>query len=597
MANDEIRCRSHTCGALRVSDTGSEVRLAGWVANRRDLGGVIFVDLRDRYGVTQIVFHPEAGEDLCRRASRLRLESVIAVKGKTAARPEDMVRHERATGGIEVYARELELLNDCRELPFMIRDDIDASDETRLRYRYLDLRRPAMQRNLMIRHRIARTVRRFFEERDFLEIETPMLMKSTPEGARDYLVPSRIHRGAFYALPQSPQTYKQLLMIAGFDRYFQIVKCFRDEDLRADRQPEFTQIDVEMSFISEEDIIGVIEKLVAEVFRQVLDISLPLPFPRIAYDDALLTYGSDSPDMRFGMEIQDISGLAADSGFKVFESAVAAGGAVRGIKLEQAGPLSRKQVDLLTEKVKTFGAGGLVVIQMKEDGPSSPAAKFLKPGVLDAVTAAFSARNGDAVCIVADTSAVCAASLGSLRTGLAAERGLVPAGVFSPVWVLDFPLLERDEDEGRYTAMHHPFTAPREDHLDLLDSDPGAVRARAYDLVLNGSEIAGGSIRNHTRDVQKKVFRTLGIDDAAAEQKFGFLLKAMEYGAPPHGGIAFGLDRLTALIAGETSIREVIAFPKTTSAFSLMDGAPSDVEAAQLEELGLSIIKNKHRTE
>lgn len=591
MTKKESRSRSHTCGELRKADKGKNVTLMGWVMNHRDLGGVVFIDLRDRYGITQVVFRPEEDQELAERAAKLHMESVISVEGIVGLRPADMMRQGLDTGEIEVEARRLELLNDCRELPFMIRDENDASDETRLKYRYLDLRRPVMQKNIMLRHRISQTVRRYFDGLGFVEIETPMLMKSTPEGARDYLVPSRIHKGCFYALPQSPQTYKQLLMVAGFDRYFQIVKCFRDEDLRADRQPEFTQIDVEMSFIDEEGIIGIIEKLMAAVFREAAGIDLALPFPRIGYDAAMLTYGNDSPDLRYDMKIRELNDLVSDSGFKVFDGTVAAQGAVRGFKLEQCGPLSRKQVDELTEYVRGLGAKGLVVIQMKEEGAASPILKFLKPGVGEALTSGFRMKTGDALFIVADSPAVTAAALGGLRKHCASAFDRIPQGVFKPVWVLDFPLLDWDEAEQRFTAMHHPFTSPKSEDIGNLESDPGSVRARAYDLVLNGSEVAGGSIRNFRRDVQELLFRTLGIDAETAERKFGFLMRALEFGAPPHGGIAFGLDRLVTLIAGETSIREVIAFPKTTSAFSLMDESPSQVEENQLRELGITILK------
>ena len=590
--------RSHHCGALGIDHVGQTVILMGWVANHRDLGGVVFVDLRDREGITQVVFHPETDAKLAEAASRLKMETVVAVKGRVDARPDNMVNAQMATGQIEVAALELQVLNESKTLPFLIRDDVDASDELRLKYRYLDLRRPEMQWNLIIRHRTAQCTRRFFDGEGFIEVETPTLMKSTPEGARDYLVPSRIHKGRFYALPQSPQTYKQLLMVSGFDRYFQIVKCFRDEDLRADRQPEFTQIDVEMSFIDEAIIMDTVERLMVRIFDEVLGIPLTAPFPRLSYAEAMARYGVDRPDLRFGMEIYDLGDLAANSGFKVFDDTLASGGKVRGLKLTGGAPLSRKQVDVFTEAVKPHGAKGLVVIQVKEEGIVSPIAKFVAPELLEAICKRLDAKLGDVVFIVADTEKICCAALGFLRNHLAAEYQLADPKSFVPCWVLDFPLLEWDEEARRFVAMHHPFTQPKAEDLDKLTSDPGSVRARAYDLVLNGSEIAGGSIRNYRRDVQSQLFQALGIDAATAEAKFGHLLEALECGAPPHGGIAFGLDRLVMFLAGQSSIREVIAFPKTTSALSLMDHAPSEVDPHQLEELGLSLLpKGKESAE
>jgi len=585
--------RSHTCGALRKSDDGQTVILMGWVASHRDLGGVIFVDLRDRYGITQAVFHPETDAEMAAAASRLKMETVIAVEGRVDARPENMVNAKMDTGAIELNVQSLRVLNESKTLPFLIRDDIDASDELRLKYRYLDLRRPCVQNNMMIRHKTAQSVRRYFDEQQFIEVETPTLMKSTPEGARDYLVPSRVHKGRFYALPQSPQTYKQLLMVAGYDRYFQIVKCFRDEDLRADRQPEFTQIDVEMSFVNEDDIMHIIEGLMRRIFDEVLGVEITAPFRRMPYDEAMAKYGVDKPDLRYGMEIEDVSDLVSDSGFKVFDGTVASGGRVRGLKLEGGAPLSRKQVDQLTDAVKPYGARGLVVIQVKEEGIASPIAKFVSADLLAALCERFGAVTGDVLFLVADQDAVCSSALGFLRTHLADLHNLADANTYVPCWVTDFPLFEYDEEAKRYVAMHHPFTQPKSEDVDLLKSDPGKARARAYDLVLNGSEIAGGSIRNYRSDVQAEMFEALGIDAETAGSKFGFLLEALECGAPPHGGIAFGLDRLVMFLAGETSIREVIAFPKTTSALSLMDQAPSEVDRRQLEELGLSLRPRK----
>ena len=581
--------RTHTCGQLNQGDAGKAVTLVGWVASQRDHGGVIFIDLRDRYGITQVVFHPEGDAAALDAARKLRFEWVACIRGKVTIRPAAMVNPKLPTGQIEVEGQACEILNESKPLPFPIKDPCDALDETRLKYRYLDLRRPQMQRNLILRHKAAMKVRNYFDGLGFLDIETPTLMKSTPEGARDYLVPSRIYNGRFYALPQSPQIYKQTLMISGFDRYFQIVRCFRDEDLRADRQPEFTQIDVEMSFVAEDEVMSVMEGLTRLLFRDFLNVELTDPFPRMSYSEALAKYGIDRPDLRFGMEIHDLSAAASASGFKIFREATDAGGSVRGIRLESAGPLSRKQTDELTDFVRGLGAKGLVVLQKTADGLASPIAKFVTPEFLQSVDSEFGLKPGDAVFLVADAARVCGEALGGLRKKLASDRGLIQRRRFEPVWVVDFPLLEWNEEEKRYAAMHHPFTAPKEEDIPLLASNPGKVRARAYDLVLNGSEIAGGSIRNHRRSTQEALFRVLGMDRVSAEKKFGFLLEALEFGAPPHGGIAFGFDRLVALLVGEESIREVIAFPKTTSALSIMDGCPSEVSEEQLKELGLKL--------
>ena len=581
--------RTHTCGELRKSHVGQSVVLLGWVAGQRDHGGVIFIDVRDRWGITQVVVHPEAGERIYELAKKLKGESVIGVRGEVCARPESMVNPKMATGEIEIFATELEVFNESKPLPFPIKDPCTATDETRLRYRYLDLRRPSMQANLLLRHRASMLVRQYFDRHEFVEIETPFLMKSTPEGARDYLVPSRIHKGKFYALPQSPQTYKQILMVAGFDRYFQIVRCFRDEDLRADRQPEFTQIDVEMSFVTEEDIFSLIEGLMVLLFKNLMQIELPQPFPRLSYDEAMKKYGTDRPDLRFGMEIVDVSSDASQCGFQIFQEVVQKGGKVRGIKLEKAGPLSRKQIEEITQQAKSLGAKGIVPLQCTENGIDSPISKWVSSDFLGQLGNAFSVKPGDCVFLVADTETVCQSVLGELRKSLAIQWGKIDSTLFTPVWVVDFPLFEWDSEEKRYVAMHHPFTSPQEKDLPFLESDPGKVRARAYDLVINGYEIAGGSIRNHRKWVQERIFRILGLDSATAEKKFGFLLEALEFGAPPHGGIAVGYDRLIMLLAKEESIREVIAFPKTTSAVSLMDGSPSEVDEAQLKELGIRI--------
>jgi aspartyl-tRNA synthetase len=585
--------RTHTCGQLGKQDCGKTVTLCGWVANHRDHGGVIFIDLRDRWGITQVVFRPKNGEELNELARRLKMESVIGVKGEVLLRPKDMMNPKLSTGNVEVMAIKLEVFNEAKTLPFLIKDPCDATEELRFKYRYLDIRRPSMQRNLLLRHRVYRVVRSFFNEEGFVEVETPFLMKSTPEGARDYIVPSRIHKGKFYALPQSPQTYKQLLMVSGYDRYFQIVRCFRDEDLRADRQPEFTQIDVEMSFVEEDDVLTTVEGLMVQLFQETLDRKLKVPFLRISYDEAMGKYGTDRPDLRFGMEIADVTEIAAKSGFRIFEETVKKGGKVRGIRMERGGLLSRKQIDLLTEYVQHFGAKGLVTIHKKAEEAVSQISKFVTPEMLDQICQKLNATAGDVIFLIAGEEEMCCEALGNLRKKLALDSGLIDKGTFVPVWIVDFPLLEWSAAEGRYMARHHPFTSPREEDVHLLDSAPERVRARAYDLVLNGSEIAGGSIRNHRRSFQERIFRVLGIDEATAERKFGFLMEALECGAPPHGGIAFGFDRLVMLLAGEESIREVIAFPKTTSALSLMDGSPSEVDQAQLKELGLKIDVKK----
>lgn len=589
MADDGKWRRSHTCGELGAHNTGTNVTLTGWVAGHRDHGGMIFLDLRDRYGVTQVIFNPESDEDLTGRARALKMESVIGVRGTVRPRPAGMVNREMATGSIEVAARELVLFNASKTLPFLIKDPCEAMDELRLKYRYLDLRRPHMQRNLIIRHRMAQIARSFFDRNGFIEIETPFFMKSTPEGARDFLVPSRLHKGHFYALPQSPQMYKQILMVSGFDRYFQIVRCFRDEDLRADRQLEFTQIDVEMSFIGEEDIIGLVESLMDELFRGILSLDIPKPYPRMTWQEAMDSYGTDRPDLRYGMKIVDITSLAAPSGFRVFSEAAEAGGAVKALCWSGGGEVTRKQADSYMETVKQEGAAGLAVVQVRQDQYVSPLSKFVTEERLREIAGALSAQAGDVLFIVAGEKQLCSTALGSLRARIASEQGWCKPGLFAPVWIVDFPLLEYSDEEKRYVARHHPFTSVKEEDRGLLAVSPEKARARAYDLVLNGSELAGGSIRNHDRTMQETLFTILGLDPETAMRKFGFLLEALETGAPPHGGIAFGFDRMVMLFAGESSIREVIAFPKTTSGLCLMDGSPAPVDSGQLEELGLRL--------
>ena len=581
--------RSATCGELRKNNVGTTVTLTGWVDKRRDLGGLIFVDLRDRYGKTQIVFSPERHEGAYEIAKSLRSEYVLSATGVVRTRPEETINPEVITGEIEVDIHEVAILNKSETPPFPMDDYGDVNEDLRLKYRYLDLRRPSAQNNLIVRHRAYQVTRRYFDQKGFLEIETPILMKSTPEGARDFLVPSRLHHGKFYALPQSPQTYKQILMVSGFDRYFQIVKCFRDEDLRADRQPEFTQIDVEMSFVDEEDIQQITEGAIVDIFKTVLNTDVPQPFPRITYNEAMERFGSDKPDARFGLEIKNCSEIAQNSGFRVFSDVVKKNGIVAGINVPGLASYTRSQLDILTDYVKSLGAGGLVYLRVNTDKIECSASKFISEDESNAIAKKFEAKPGDLILLISGTWQKALTILGTLRLEMAQRLHLIPEGKWNFLWVTDFPLLEFSEEEKRFVAVHHPFTAPKPEDVPLLETDPGKARARAYDLVLNGNEIAGGSIRIHTQDVQSKMFGLMGIDTEEAQRKFGFLLDAFKYGAPPHGGIAFGFDRIIMLMTGSKSIREVIAFPKTASGMSLMDEAPSAVDQKQLDELHIKI--------
>jgi len=581
--------RSHACGELRAEHAGQTVTLMGWAHRRRDHGGLIFVDLRDRTGLTQCVFDPVTSGQGHQRAEGIRSEFVLAVRGVVAPRPAGTDNPRLATGAVEVHVRELKILNESRALPFPIEDDVDVDELTRLTYRYLDLRRPSMYRNFAIRDGICRATRAYLHRHGFLEVETPFLIRTTPEGARDFLVPSRLNRGSFYALAQSPQLFKQLLMVAGFERYFQIVRCFRDEDLRKDRQPEFTQIDIETSFLDRDDVLALMEGLVAEILHTVRGIEVPRPFPRLSFAEAMERFGSDKPDLRFGMELVDVTELFRGGDFHAFAQLTAAGGVVKALRVPGAGGLSRKEGDDLVATAKTWGAKGLVWVKVTAEGFQSPVSKFLD-GIRPALTHALAAEPGDLLLLVGDSRAVAATVLGRFRLELAQRHGLIPSDRFALLWIVDFPSFEWSEDERRWQAVHHPFTAPRDEDVPLLESQPGAVLAKAYDLVLNGQEAAGGSIRIHQQAVQQRVFELLGIDKAEARAKFGFLLDALEFGAPPMGGIAFGLDRLSAVLAGEESIRDVIAFPKTQKGVDPMTDAPAPASAAQLRDLGIMVV-------
>ena len=581
--------RTNNCGELRKNDEGKEVQLAGWVSRRRDHGGLIFVDMRDRSGIVQIVFDAaEMGADFS-KAETLRNEFVIGIRGKVRARSAETVNPKMATGEIEIVTSELRILNKAKTPPFYIQDGVDVDENVRLRYRYLDLRRPEMQQNIMLRHRVTKIMRDYLDENGFLEIETPMLCRSTPEGARDFLVPSRLNPGQFYALPQSPQIFKQLLMVSGFEKYFQIVRCFRDEDLRADRQPEFTQLDIETSFLNQDDIITLMEGLIKKIFESTLDVKVETPFKRMSWQEAMDRFGTDKPDLRFGMELQDISEYVKGSDFKVFTSVLESGGQIKVIKVDDYANIPRKELDGLVEYVKTYGAKGLAWIQYAEEGIKSPFKKFYSDETFEQIKKATGAKTGDLLLVVGDKASVVAQALGELRLEMARRRNLIDAEKLCFLWVVDFPMFEYVEEDKRYKAMHHPFTSPREEDVEFLLTAPEKVKANAYDIVLNGVEVGGGSLRIYQSDLQEKVFEAIGLTKEEAHAKFGFLMDAFEYGTPPHGGIAFGLDRLVMLMAKRKSIRDVIAFPKTQSAIDPMSHAPSEVDEKQLRELHIRV--------
>lgn len=581
--------RSHYCGQLKAALIGQQVTLMGWVHRRRDHGGVIFVDLRDREGLVQVVFNPEIGTELFKKAETVRNEYVLAIVGLIRPRPEGTVNTNLATGEVEVVVVDFRILSGAKTTPFYIADDIEVDETLRLKYRYLDLRRPVMQQGMILRHKTVKAIRDYFSQHGFLEVETPMLTKSTPEGAREFLVPSRIHSGEFYALPQSPQLFKQLLMVAGLDRYFQIVRCFRDEDLRADRQPEFTQLDVEMSFVDRDDVLTIMENMIAYIFKTILNLEIQTPFLRMPYSEAIGRYGVDKPDLRFGLELVDVAHLVKDSQFKVFTQVLERGGQIKGINAKGCAHYSRKDIDDLTKFVGIYGAKGMAYLILTEEGVKSPITKFFSDEQLQAIVREMQGETGDLLVFVADDPQVTAAALGHLRQELAKRLDLIKPDVYNFLWVVDFPLLEYDPEDKRYNAMHHPFTSPLEEDLPLMDTDPGRVRAKAYDMVLNGTEIGGGSIRIHRRRVQEKMFETMGLSPEQSQEKFGFLLDAFEYGVPPHGGIAFGIDRVLMLMAQKTTIRDVIAFPKTQSAMDLMVQAPFPVTTKQLNELHIKL--------
>ncbi|KQL34148.1 MULTISPECIES: aspartate--tRNA ligase [Bacillaceae] len=583
--------RTHTSGELNEQHIGESVQLIGWVQKRRDLGGLIFVDVRDRSGLVQVVFNPELSQSAIDVADKLRNEYIIEVHGTVIARAENQINPNIPSGSIEVHATEVTIINEAKTPPFPIENQTDAGEDIRLKYRYLDLRRPVMYDTFKMRSDITKTVRRFLDEEGFLEVETPILTKSTPEGARDYLVPSRVHPGEFYALPQSPQLFKQMLMVSGFEKYYQIARCFRDEDLRADRQPEFTQIDMEMSFLSMDEILEMNERMMKKIMKDVKGIDVTIPFNRMNYDEAMDRFGSDKPDVRFGLELVDLSEIVKDSAFKVFASAVENGGQVKAINVKGAADnYSRKDIDALGEFAAVYGAKGLAWLKVDQEGLKGPIAKFFEGDAATSLIETLEATAGDLLLFVADKKSVVADALGALRMKLGKDLQLIDESRFEFLWVVDWPLFEYDEKEGRYYAAHHPFTRPFDEDLALMDSEPSKVRAQAYDLVLNGYELGGGSLRIYSRDVQEKMFEILGFSEEEAKEQFGFLMEAFEYGTPPHGGVAFGLDRLVMLLSGRTNLRDTIAFPKTASASCLLTQAPSSVASAQLEELSLNVI-------